>query len=220
MLIGPIFACSSFCRIAASSASGVGVGGRALVLRWTLRFLGWTLRRPRGRCAAAGADHPAQHQPQPVAPIQKRRFRFGFAVVDSHDQPAISSLPQVSQTPAIPAYPTEQTPETGTFPPRFARGIWTSWGARRLAASPLHHLHARIESQDATRFRETCTKSRGPPGFLRPASSTRASQAHSPPHEPRCARLRRAKGSVRMGVDEAHLDLMITMTIPLDRSED
>ena len=37
--------------------------GRALVLGWTLCFLGWTLRRPRDRCAAAGADHPAQHQP-------------------------------------------------------------------------------------------------------------------------------------------------------------
>jgi hypothetical protein len=117
-------------------------------------------------------------------------------VVDSHDQPTVSSLPQVSPTPAIPAYPTEQTSETGTFPPRFARGIGTSWRARRLAASPLHHLHARIESRDATRFRETCTKTRGPPGFLRPASSTQASQAHSTPHEPRSARLRRAKGGV------------------------
>ena len=137
MFRGPILAWSSLSRTAASSASGVG-GGAARPCPWLdSAFLWLDLRRPRGRCAAAEADHPAQHQPQPVAPIQKRRFRFCFVVVvDSHDQPAISSTPQVSPTPAVPAYPTEQTPETGTFPPRLARGNWTSWRARRLAAWP------------------------------------------------------------------------------------
>src|SRR5271166_2988632 len=202
---GPILAWSSLSRTAASSASGVGGGTGA-----PLSFAGLCVSLA-GLCAdrAVAVPPPEPITPPSISRSQSRRSRS--ADFDSAspwwtrmiNQP-FRARPRFPRLPQFQHIQRSRRRKQAHFRRALLAGSGLPGGARRLAASPLHHLHARIESRDATRFRETCTKTRGPPGFLRPASSTQASQAHSPPHELRCARLRRAKGSVRMGVDEAY----------------
>src|SRR5271157_1353192 len=184
--------------------------GRALALRWTLRFLGWTLRRPRGRRAAAGADQPAQHQPEPAAPIQKRRSRFGFVVVDSHDQPAISSSPQVSPIPRSSSI--SNGADVGN------RHISAAHGSRDLdflegatTGSKAHSIIFMLESNRGM-----------PPGSEKPAPRREDCQDFlGQPHRPRPAR--RTRGRTNPGVRGCagpRVVLEWTGTKPTSRTDD
>ncbi len=110
-------------------------------------------------------------------------------------------------------------PSTSFTPPAFKSASIVLSRSRAFSGSPGNSRKKTHASPLATppsslpvRPQPSALAGRWPPGRIRPGVFFRA--------EPRCARLRRAKGGVRMDVDEACISIsLISITIPSDRSE-
>jgi hypothetical protein len=208
VLRGPILAWSSLSRTAASSASGVGGGAGS-----PFSFTGACVSLA-GLCAdrAVAVPPPELITPLSISHKQPRRSRNADLVSASPwwncmiNQP-FRARPKCLRSPAVPAYPTEQTPETGTFPPRLARGIWSSWSVRPLAASPTPSSSCPNRSAGCHPVPKKLHEDARTARVSWASLIARASQSHSRPHKPRCARLRRAQGGVRMNADAADISI-------------